>query len=150
MSHIRTQVRDEFETLLATVTEFGSRITSQQVYPVAKADLPMAVISLPREDIEARTLMMPRVLARTQKVFVRVYCAAAADVVDALDALCLKVEQALFANENTLTLNGKAKLITLQSVTIEHNATGELRWAVAVHEIEVQVMALESNPATEL
>lgn len=149
-THIRKQVRVAAKALIVTVADFGSRVYDQRVIPITTRDLPMASIEVLMEKANVRTQGFPRVAARNQKLIVKVYCAATANQLDVLDALCLLVEQALFGSESAIRLGGVVQNITLVGVTIDHKITGELTWAVATHEIDVTVAVLESNPSAEL
>jgi hypothetical protein len=151
MAHVRKQIRAEFASILnAGVAAFGNRVTAQRTLPIRAADLPMAVVEIPREDIERRSLPMPGVQNRRMRCAIKVFVRDDAGVVDALDDLCEDVESTLGADEVSLTLNGKAKLITLIGVSIMYGATGELNWAMAAHEYEVIALTLENDPGTEL
>jgi hypothetical protein len=151
MAHIRKQVRAQFASILnAGVAAFGGRVTAQRTVPLRAADLPMAVVEIPREDIERRSLPMPGVQNRRMRCSIKVYVRDADAVVDVLDDLCEQVEKTIGATEVTLTLNGKAKVITLIGVSILYGMTGELNWAMAVHEFEVIALTLENDPGTEL
>lgn len=144
LPHIRKQLRDAMVSALMPINEFNGRIFPARVYPLAKEEVPAVIIYTEVENLQipTRQHQQPSIVARNVQIEVYVF-ARAENILDELDALSLKVEEAAFKD---YTLGGIANNLILMDTNCIINsktdtATGAIRMLFVA-----SVMSREGQP----
>jgi hypothetical protein len=145
MSHARQDIRDNIVTTLTGLSITGSNVYKTRVYPLANNKLPGLCIYTGSETSEAVTLTRPRTKLRVLEVFVEAYATATADLDDALDDICVEVEEALALD---VTRGGKAKDTVVTATEMEFSGEGDKPVGVARMTVTVTYMTTENNVET--
>lgn len=145
MSHVRKQIRDNIVTTLTGLATTGSKIYKTRVYSLADGKLPGLCIYTGSETMEASTLTRPRTKTRVLEVFVEAYASAVSNLDDALDQICVEVEEALALD---VTRGGKAKDTVVTAAEIEFSGEGEKPVGVARLTVTVTYMTKENDVET--
>lgn len=128
MAHVRKQIRDRFEALLsAGATLATGGVYASRVYPLTEAKLPALTIYAGSETSGLET-MGAKTLARDLSLIVDAYVRVTDTFDDAIDALCVQVEEAIAAD---YSLNGLAKNTVLTSTEIDFDGEAERPVGVA-------------------
>ena len=128
MAHVRKQIRDRFETLLsAGATLATGGVYASRVYPLTGTKLPALAIYAGSETSALET-MGAKTLARDLSLIVDAYVRVTDTFDDAIDALCVQVEEAIAAD---YSLNGLAKNTVLTSTEIDLDGEAERPIGVA-------------------
>jgi hypothetical protein len=143
MSHVRKQIRDRVSSILTTAA-VATTISHSRVF-IVPAFAQAALIYTNNESVEPATLTYPRKLTRTLSLIVEVITRATADLDDALDALCVKVEEAIAAD---YTLNGLADDTILASTVITHSFDGDAPIGSARMEFLISYRTVEIDADT--
>jgi hypothetical protein len=143
MSHVRQQIRERVGSLLTTAA-VATTISQSRVF-IVPAGAQAALIYTNAESVEPATLTYPRKLTRTLSLMVEVITRATLDLDDALDALCVKVEEAIAAD---YTLNGLADDTVLASTAITHSFDGDAPIGSARMEFLVSYRTVETDADT--
>ena len=139
MSHVRSQIRSQFKTILtAGVALVSSRVYGSRVYPLTEANLPAITVYAGGETSSLQTVGL-KTLSRSLSVNVDVYVRATADLDDDLDAICVQVEEAIAAQ---YSLNGLSKNTVLSSTEIEFS--GDTEQPVGVARLTFDVLYVTS------
>lgn len=145
MSHVRQDIRDNIVTALTGLSITGSNVYKTRVYPLANNKLPGLCVYTGSETSEAVTLTRPRTKLRVLEVFVESYATATADLDDALDDICVEVEEALALD---VTRGGKAKDTVVTATEMEFSGEGDKPVGVARMTVTVTYMTTENNVET--
>ncbi len=143
MTHVRQQIRERVGSLLTTAA-VATTISQSRVFNVP-AGAQAALIYTNAESVEPATLTYPRKLTRTLSLVIEVITRATSDLDDALDALCVKVEEAIAAD---YTLNGLADDCVLTQTTITHSFDGDAPIGSARMEFLVSYRTVETDADT--
>ena len=112
MSHIRKQLRDKVKTLLTPI--FGSKkVFVNRTHAVQAVDLPCAIVTTDRD---TREVLSSNSWEVQIELTVRVYEKAYSNVDDAMDALCVSVENAFIADT---TISAQTLEINQTAIDIE-------------------------------
>jgi hypothetical protein len=143
MSHVRTQIRKEFQSELLIIPDFEGRVYATRNYPFQRDQLPACNIYIGDEVSEALNLSMGhRILNRIASVNVELFYQGTDAVDDAIDNLCVAVEQILGAS----LLASLVSENTLTGTTFDFNADGEQIAATAVMQYQATYQTSEDNP----
>lgn len=142
MSHVRKQIRDNIVTTLTGLATTGSKVYKTRVYPLAEGKLPGLCVYTGSETLEASTLTRPRTKTRNLEVFVECYASGVSNVDDALDDICVEVEEALAVD---VTRGGKAKDTVVTAAEMEFSGDGEKPVGVARLTVSVLYMTKEND-----
>lgn len=145
MSHVRQDIRDNIVTTLTNLPIIGTNVYKTRVYPLANNKLPGLCIYTGSESSEAVTLTRPRTKLRILEVFVEAYATATADLDDALDDICVEVEEALALD---VTRGGKAKDTVVTATEMEFSGEGDKPVGVARMTVTVTYMTPENSVET--
>lgn len=116
-NHIRRQIREAIETLVAGLATTGSRVYPSRVYALSPtAELPCLLIYSLSETVARTTMCAPGEVERTIQVAIEAVATATANLDDTLDLIGKEVEIAMAGN---VTLSGLAKDCQLTSVDIQ-------------------------------
>ena len=121
MSHVRQQIREAVGTILTTAA-VASIISQSRVYVLPAETTTAALIYTLAETVIDSTLSRPRKLNRELSLMVECVARNLSNLDDALDDICISVEEALGADP---TLTGLAKDCILRNTTIIHNFDGD-------------------------
>jgi len=126
MSHVRSQIRDQFVAILkAGVPLVTRRVYGTRVYPLTQAKLPAITVTASAEASQLMTMgasMGARSLDRTVDITVSIYENATASLDSTIDAIAVQVEEAIGAD---YTLGGIAKHSVLTSTSIDFSGETE-------------------------
>jgi hypothetical protein len=115
MAHVRQQIRDRMQSvLLAGVTSTSGRVYTSRVYALSQLALPSVTISFDSERSSLITMGL-RTMDRDVNIVVDVYASATSDLDDALDDICVEVEESIAGD---FTMNGLAKSCILTSTDL--------------------------------
>ena len=145
MSHVRQDIRDNIVTTLTNLPIIGTNVYKTRVYPLANNKLPGLCIYTGSETSEAVTITRPRTKLRILEVFVEAYATATADLDDALDDICVEVEEALALD---VTRGGKAKDTVVTATEMEFSGEGDKPVGVARMTVTVTYMTPENSVET--
>lgn len=128
MAHVRKQIRDRVESILAAgVTLVSSRVYASRVYPLTEANLPAVTVYAGSEASDLRT-MGAKTLSRELSLNVDAYVRVTDTFDDDIDALAVQIEETIAAD---YTLNGLVKDAVLVSTEIEFDGEAERPIGVA-------------------
>jgi hypothetical protein len=116
MSHVRTQIRDRFVTLLGPV----GTVHASRIYPLAEDALPVLLVYTNNETIDVDGAAF-NALDRSLEVVVEIVEQATATLDTALDTLLASVEAAIGADED---LNGLALHAAPASIEVSMSTEG--------------------------
>jgi hypothetical protein len=126
MSHVRSQIRDQFVAILkAGVPLVTRRVFGTRVYPLTQAKLPAITVTASAETSQLMTMggsMGARSLDRTVDITVSIYENSTASLDGTIDAIAVQVEEAIGAD---YTLGGIAKHSVLTSTSIDFSGETE-------------------------
>ncbi len=126
MSHVRSQIRDQFVAILkAGVPLVTRRVYGTRVYPLTQAKMPAITVTASAEASQLMTMgasMGARSLDRTVEIMVSIYENATASLDSTIDAIAVQVEEAIGAD---YTLGGIAKHSVLTSTSIDFSGETE-------------------------
>ena len=145
MSHVRQDIRDNIVTTLTNLPIIGTNVYKTRVYPLANNKLPGLCIYTGSETSESVTITRPRTKLRILEVFVEAYATATADLDDALDDICVEVEEALALD---VTRGGKAKDTVVTATEMEFSGEGDKPVGVARMTVTVTYMTPENSVET--
>lgn len=128
MAHVRKQIRDRMESILASgATLATGGVFASRVYPLTKAKLPALTIYTGSEASGLQT-MGAKTMARDLSLIIDAYVRVTDTFDDDVDALCVQVEETIASD---YTLNGLAKNTVLSSTEIDFDAETERPIGVA-------------------
>ena len=128
MAHVRQQIRERMQAvLLAGVASASGRVYTSRVYALNQLSLPAVTISFDSESSGLITIGS-RTMDRTVNIMLDVYSAAISDLDDALDAICVEVEESVAGD---FTMNGLAKSCLLTSTDLSLTGGSETPIGVA-------------------
>lgn len=128
MAHVRQQIREQMQAvLLAGVASASGRVYTSRVYALNQLSLPAVTISFDSERSGLITIGS-RTMDRTVNIMLDVYSAAISDLDDALDAICVEVEESVAGD---FTMNGLAKSCLLTSTDLSLTGGSETPIGVA-------------------
>lgn len=142
MAHVRKLIRDDIETTLTGLSTTGSNVYQTRVYPIAENRLPGLAIYTSSEATEYATINPPRTQIRTLTVSVDVYAKAVTAYDDALDAICVEIEEALYTDR---TRGGNAKDTRITAFDSDFSGDGDQPVARATLTVEVDYVTLEND-----
>lgn len=146
MSHVRKQIREKVGTILTTASA-AEVISQSRVYPIPPTTASAALIYTNTEAVLDTTLTYPRKQNRELTLVVEAVARAVTDLDDALDALCVKIEEAIANNH---TLDGLAKDTALIDTTITHDFNGDAPIGNARMQFRVLYRTAENDVETSL
>jgi hypothetical protein len=122
MAHVRQQIRDRVATLVTGLPTVGNNVYKMRKYALDDAKLP-AICVYTMDESSSLITIGSRTLNRTVNVAVQIFLRGTSTAVsDAIDAICVAVEEAIAAD---FTLNGLAKSCILGDTQIDINVEGE-------------------------
>jgi hypothetical protein len=121
VSHARQQIREKIGTILTTANA-ASVISQSRVYPIPPDTTTAALIYTNTEVVLETTLTRPRKQTRELTVVIEAVARSVANLDDALDTLCVTIEEAI---ANNPTLDTLAKDIALVDTSITHDFSGD-------------------------
>lgn len=142
MAHVRKLIRDDIETTLTGLATTGSNVYQTRVYPIAENRLPGLAIYTSSEATDYATINPPRTQVRTLTVSVDAYVKAVTAYDDTLDAICVEIEEALYADR---TRGGNAKDTRIVAFDSDFSGDGDQPVARATLTVEVDYMTLEND-----
>lgn len=145
MAHIRQQIRDNIKSIIEAAAVPFTLVTTSRTAAIGTENMPCLLIKTPEERVAPRSLGFPRIFDRAVGVELHIYVASNTPQND-IDAIALLMEKALFASMTTITLNGIAKFIQLDRVTIDDAATAQRAWIVARYYLTAGILVQESTP----
>jgi hypothetical protein len=145
-SHVRKQIRDKVAQVLATANA-AAVIAESRVYPLPP-DMTSAVLVYSNSDVVVdSTLTAPRKLQRELTIVCECVVRAVTNLDDEMDAVCLKVENALGADN---TLAGIVKDCILADTQITHDFSGDAPIGNARIQFRVTYRTAEGNAAVSV
>ena len=134
MAHVRQQLRDRMQSTLASgVTSVSGRVYTNRVYALKGENLPVVTVSFDSESSALGTIGL-RTMQRNVDIMVDVYDKANADLDDALDDICVEIEESI---ANDFTLNGLAKRCVLTATDLQ--LTGEAEQPIGVARLRYSI-----------
>lgn len=128
MSHIRKQIRDRVESILASGVSLAQRrVYASRVYPFTESQLPAVTVYSGSEASGLQTMGV-RTLARDLSLVIDAYVRVTDTFDDDVDALCVQIEETIAAD---YTLNGLVKDSVLTSTEIDFDGDAERPVGVA-------------------
>jgi hypothetical protein len=121
VSHARQQIREKIGTILTTANA-ASVISQSRVYPIPPDTTTAALIYTNTEVVLETTLTRPRKQTRELTVVIEAVARSVTNLDDALDTLCVTIEEAI---ANNRTLDTLAKDIALVDTSITHDFSGD-------------------------
>lgn len=149
MPHVRELIRDAAVSALAGIA--GGRIYASRAYNVQQGELPALLVYTLSERSDAIRLSMAgaRRLQRTLDLAVEVY-ASGASVDDALDALCVEVEEAMHASAAAGGLAALIEDMTLSATQVGLAGDGNRSVGVAQLRYTIEYHTAEGAPSAAL
>lgn len=136
MLHPRQVIRHAVVAQLAGKTAAGARVFPERGDAYERSELPAIAVYAPTESTDAQSwATSPRELDRRALVVVEAALEQNANTLDAVDALCLEIENALHAD---WTLGGAASDLRLTSTEMGVATDGRKRIGAARLEFEVR------------
>jgi hypothetical protein len=128
MAHIRKQIRDRVESILASGVSLAQRrVYASRVYPFTESQLPAVTVYSGSEASGLQTMGV-RTLARDLSLVIDAYVRVTDTFDDDVDALCVQIEETIAAD---YTLNGLVKDSVLTSTEIDFDGDAERPVGVA-------------------
>ena len=128
MAHVRTQIRNQIGTVLASgVALVGGRVYKSRVYPMSQNNLP-AITVLTGSETSDLMVMGSKTLDRTTTIFVDCYVSVNDTFDDDVDAIAVQIEAAIAAD---FTVGGLAKTAILKSTEIDFSGESETPVGIA-------------------
>lgn len=93
--HARRTIREGITAALKTAAITGIRVYENRLYPVAESDLPCLLVITGGDQSENIDMGNDPFQERAVRVEIRAIVKTSKDLDDALEAICLKVEQAM-------------------------------------------------------
>jgi hypothetical protein len=146
MSHVRRQLREAVAAAVTGLATTAARVFQSRIYPLRDVDLPCLLISTDDESIEAENVVAGGELTRNLTLTVKGVVKANTDLDDTLDAIAEQVEPVL----NGATLGGKARLCTLEKITVEMDDVLEKPAGVISLQYRITYFTTPANPGTAL
>ena len=143
MAHIRKLIRDNIVTSLTGLTTTGSNVYASRVHPLAANKLPGLAVYTNSEQIQYRTISLPRTQSRTITINVEIYVKAVATFDDDIDTVVAEVEAALYTD---VTRGGYAEDTKVTSLDVQFSGDGDQPIAGARLDVEVMYFATEGSP----
>lgn len=143
MAHIRKLIRDNIVTSLTGLTTTGSNVYASRVHPLAGNKLPGLAVYTNSEQIQYRTISLPRTQSRTITINVEIYVKAVATFDDDIDTVVAEVEAALYTD---VTRGGYAEDTKVTSLDVQFSGDGDQPIAGARLDVEVMYFATEGSP----
>ena len=128
MAHIRKQIRDRVQSVLASGASLAQRrVYASRVYPLTESQLPAIAVYSASESSDLQTMGL-RTLMRELSLSVEVYVRVNEKFDDDIDALCVQIEEAIEAD---YPLNGLVKDTLLSGTAIDFDGEAEKPVGVA-------------------
>ena len=121
MSHARQQIREKIGSIL-TAANAAAVISESRVYPIPPDSTTLALIYTNSEIVAETTLTRPRKQNRELTVVIEAVARSVSNLDDAMDTLCVSIEEAI---ANNPTLDGLAKDAALVDTSITHDFSGD-------------------------
>jgi len=147
MAHIRKQIRDNMITALTGLTTTGSNVFNHRVYTLGSNKLPALCVYTNSDESVYETINPPRSVSSTLTVNVEGYVKATAGYDDTIDAICLEVSEALYADR---TRGGVAKDTRIANMTSDLSDDGEQPLSVVIITVIVTYMYNENDLETPI
>lgn len=93
--HARRTIREGITAALKAAAITGIRVYENRLYPVAESDLPCLLVITGGDQSENMEMSNDPLQQRAVRVEIRAIVKTSKDLDDALEAICLKVEQAM-------------------------------------------------------
>ena len=145
MSHVRRQIRSAAAAALTGLATTGDRVYPSRLSTVTDADLPCLLVNTDDEAI-AGADVLDSVQERTLTLNIRACAKTTANLDDLLDTMAEEVETAL-AGE---TLGGAAKMIQLNSISIDMDAGLDCPAGIATMTYSITYYIASGSPGTAL
>jgi hypothetical protein len=142
MAHVRKLIRDNVTTTLTGLSTTGSNVFQTRLFSLGENKLPAICIYTKSEAVEYVTITRPRTQIRTLDVAVEFFVKGTANVDDAIDAVALEIEEALYADP---TRGGNAKDTKITDFEADYNSDGEQSVGVGRFTISVDYATLEND-----
>ena len=113
--HVRQQVRNAITSLVKTVPELEESTFESRVYPLAKEDLPAALIFTENEFVESVTKQRQIIQNRTIEPVIYVFARSNNLIENAIDPLAEAIENVILLDQ---TLGGVANKTNLSEVNL--------------------------------
>jgi hypothetical protein len=121
VSHARQQIREKIGSIL-TAANAAAVISESRVYPIPPDSTTLALIYTNSEIVAETTLTRPRKQNRELTVVIEAVARSVSNLDDAMDTLCVSIEEAI---ANNPTLDGLAKDVALVDTSITHDFSGD-------------------------
>ena len=122
MAHVRKQIRDRIATLVTGLPTTGANVYKMRRYALDDAKLP-AICVYTMDESSSLITIGSRTLKRTINVAVQAFAVGSSTTIsDTIDAICVKVEEAIAAD---FQLNGLARSCVLTESQIDISVEGE-------------------------
>jgi hypothetical protein len=141
--HARTQIKNAIKALVLTVTDFENRVYTNRSEVAHFVELPLALISTPREFGEGQDVGRS-VLKRTLGLVIEIKASAKSNLDDYLDELSLKVEQSIPSEIDVGTSLWHA--VDLVETNIDIGAEGESLIGVCELRYQITYMTNANDP----
>ena len=142
MAHVRKLIRDDVKTTLTGLATTGANVFQTRLFSLGENKLPAICIYTKSESTEYVTISRPRTQIRTLDVAVEFFVKATANVDNAIDAVALEIEEALYADP---TRGGNAKDTKVADFEADYNSDGEQSVGVGRFTISVEYATLEND-----
>lgn len=93
--HARRTIREGITAVLKAAAITGIRVYENRLYPVAESDLPCLLVITGGDQSDNLDMSNDPLQERAVRVEIRAIVKTSKDLDDALEAICLKVEQAM-------------------------------------------------------
>jgi hypothetical protein len=93
--HARRTIREGITAVLKAASITGIRVYENRLYPVAESDLPCLLVISGGDQSDNLDMSNDPLQERAVRVEIRAIVKTSKDLDDAMEALCLKVEQAM-------------------------------------------------------
>lgn len=151
MSHVRQQIRERVATTLASSgSSAGSRVYSTRVVSLDETLLPAICVYTMRDEGAVEYEGSPRSYMRTLALVIEAYARVASDLDDALDSLCVSIEEALAADRfvNNLAFETEYLMTEILLTAIQGTDGGDRQIGVARLTYRVRYQVNETDVET--
>ena len=93
--HVRRKIREGITAVLKAAGITGIRVYENRLYPVAESDLPCLLVITGGDQSDNLDMSNDPFQKRAVRVEIRAIVKTSKDLDDAMEAICLKVEQAM-------------------------------------------------------